>query len=152
MLVFGTVTPSLGTAHLDPDERRETARTLLPLCVVADGSPFAPRRDLGKGLCRNTRSGDPPRHDGMRRARPEVAAAVSGGRHDSMSATRVRHSASGRGVGVAGEDLQTNKVGVRRTVLLDPAPGPEVAPHDNGIDESLAALIGEVRVGEAEAP
>lgn len=86
------------------------------------------------------------------RARPEVAAAVSGGRHDSMSATRVRHSASGRGVRVAGEDLQTNKVGVRRPVLLDPAPGPEVAPHDKGIDESLAALIGEVRVGEAEAP
>jgi hypothetical protein len=26
------------------------------------------------------------------------------------------------------------------------------APHDKGIDESLAALIGEVRVGEAEAP
>jgi hypothetical protein len=28
----------------------------------------------------------------------------------------------------------------------------EVAPHDKGIDESLAALISEVRIAEAETP
>ena len=80
-----------------------------------------------------------------------AGAAHDAARHAGTRGASARHSARGKAIGSAVSDLDADVVGAGVEVRLHTGrDGGLVAPRDEGINEAVAAAVGEIVLAEAE--